>query len=464
MKKGLTNKGGVIAFRDVTALHKQMNTLLWNSTHDSLTGLINRKEVEKRIDSAIVTARRNKVNSTLLYLDLDQFKVVNDTCGHEAGDLLLRQLSQLMIDMLRSRDTLARLGGDEFAVLLEKCPLYEAESIAIKLQKLISDYRFLWNEKVFHVSASIGMVEINQESYQVSEILRQADTACYQAKESGRNIIEIFTDSNNELEEKRAQMHSVADINHAIDNNSFLLYFQKIHSLSGKKSHWEILIRMYKKPGDFMLPGAFLPAAERFGLITRIDIWVLKNAVEKVKKLNDISHQCFPNININMSGATLGSEEYLATIKSLIKTYNINPACLCFELTETAAVSFYIKAKHYLEKISQLGCKIALDDFGRGMSSLAYLRDLPLDMIKIDGSFIQGIDSDPVNRTIVKSVKEVADILELEVVAECVETEKQLLQLKKHNINLAQGFFIDRPIPFEEFSALALSESVLEES
>jgi len=463
VEKNPSNQGGVIAFRDVTALHKQMKTLMWNSTHDGLTGLINRKEIEKRLDSAIITARRNRINSTLLYLDLDQFKVVNDTCGHEAGDLLLKQISQLMMDMLRTRDTLARLGGDEFALLLDKCPLHEAESIALKLQKTISDYRFLWNEKIFHVTVSIGMVEIHEESYHVSEILRQADTACYQAKESGRNVIEIFTDSNNALEEKRAQMHSVADINHAIENNGFLLYFQEVCCLKSPISRWEVLIRMYKKPGEFMLPGAFLPAAERFGLITRIDIWVLKNSIQLISKLSATNHNIIPNININMSGATLGNDEYLMTLKTLLNQYNINPACLCFELTETAAVSHYIKAKHYLEKISALGCKIALDDFGSGMSSLAYLRDLPLDMVKIDGSFVRGIAEDPVNRTIVKSVKEVAELLNLQVVAECVETEAQYKILKDQGIDLAQGFFIGRPIPFEEFSALALSEPEIAE-
>ena len=463
VEKTPSHQGGVIAFRDVTALHKQMKTLMWNSTHDGLTGLINRKEVEKRLDAAIITARRNRINSTLLYLDLDQFKVVNDTCGHEAGDLLLKQISQLMMDMLRMRDTLARLGGDEFALLLDKCPLHEAESIALKLQKTISDYRFLWNEKVFHVTASIGMVEIHEESYHVSEILRQADTACYQAKESGRNTIEIFTDSNNAIEEKRAQMHSVADINHAIENDGFLLYFQEICCLKNTESYWEVLIRMYKKPGEFMLPGAFLPAAERFGLITRIDIWVLKKSIQMISNLSLANLNITPNITINMSGSTLGNDEYLVTLKSLLKQYNINPSKICFELTETAAVSHYIKAKHYLEKISALGCKIALDDFGSGMSSLAYLRDLPLDIVKIDGSFIQGIVEDPVNRTIVKSVKEVANLLNLAVIAECVETEAQYKILKEQGIDLAQGFFIGRPIPFQEFSAMALSEPELAE-
>ena len=453
-----SNQGGVIAFRDVTALHKQMKTLMWNSTHDGLTGLINRKEIEKRLDSAIITARRNRINSTLLYLDLDQFKVVNDTCGHEAGDLLLQQISQLMMEMLRTRDTLARLGGDEFALLLDKCPLHEAESIALKLQKTIADYRFLWNEKIFHVTASIGMIEIHEDSYHVSELLRQADTACYQAKESGRNTIEIFTNSNNELEEKRAQMHSVADINHAIESDDFLLYFQEVCSLNDTQSRWEVLIRMYKKPGDFMLPGAFLPAAERFGLITRIDIWVLKKSIQLISKLSAANQNITPSITINMSGATLGNEEYLTTLRSLLEHHKVDPSCICFELTETAAVSFYIKAKNYLEKISAMGCLVALDDFGSGMSSLAYLRDLPLDIVKIDGSFIRGIVDDPVNRTIVKSVKEVAELLNLKVVAECVETEAQYKILKDQGVDLVQGFFVGRPIPFEEFSALALSD------
>ena len=272
----------VLAFRDVSQRHEHVKTLMWTSTHDALTGLINRKEMEKRIDHAIVTSKRNKVNSTFMFIDLDQFKVVNDTCGHQAGDLMLQQLAQMMIGMLRSRDTLARLGGDEFGLLLEKCPLLESESIAIKLQKAINDYRFIYDEKTFRVGASIGIAEISPDVNQVSELLKDADAACFLAKETGRNRIEIHTTANDALIEKRIQMSALSDINEAIEENGFRLYFQEIRHLNDEsKNRWEVLIRMFKRDGEFLLPNAFLPAAERFGIITQIDMWLLSSFVRK---------------------------------------------------------------------------------------------------------------------------------------------------------------------------------------
>jgi two-component system CheB/CheR fusion protein len=451
--------GGVFAFADVTDRRNQFSTLLWNSTHDALTGLVNRDEIERRLDAAILTAKRNNWMSTLLYLDLDQFKVVNDTCGHAAGDKLLKQLSGLMADMLRSRDTLARLGGDEFAVLLDKCPVVEAEAIARKLQTAISKHRFIWDEKLFHVGVSVGIVEISSTYDEVSELLIHADTACYHAKESGRNTIQIHRSGDMDLDEKRSQLNIVADINEALEENKFRLYFQKLSSVDNdQESRWEVLVRMFNRPGDFLLPGAFLPSAERFGLIKQIDLWVLEHCLSEVSAMCRETESVFPLLNINVSGATVSNDDYLLKLTGLLKKFDIDPSRLCFELTETVAVSNVLRAKKFIDHLRNIGCSFALDDFGIGMSSLSYLRELPLDYIKIDGGFVQNIVGDEVNAAIVDSVKTVSDLLKISTVAEGVETEDQAKHLSELGIDYLQGFYLHRPVPYEEFSALVVDK------
>lgn len=443
----------LIVFRDVTERHSQFKQLLWNSKHDPLTGLINRDEIERRIEMAIMTARRSHNSSTFLYLDLDQFKLVNDTCGHLAGDQLLKQVSEIIISCIRSRDTVARLGGDEFAVLLDKCPIVDSEKTAKKIQAAISDYRFAWEEKLFRIGVSIGMVEINERSVQVSDILSESDGACYSAKEQGRNRIQICGSDNTELEQQKLQMRSISDINEAIENDHFRLYFQEIHCCkSGETLGWEVLIRMFNKRGEFLLPDNFLPAAERFGLINLIDRWVLKNSMKKFSEFAEFGDMsAFPQLNINISGDTVGNETLIKELEVGLVEHNIPPEKICFEITETAAIRNFLGAKKFMEAIREMGCKFALDDFGTGTSSLSYLRDLPLDFIKIDKTFINNINDDEINRSIVQSVCDVCTLMGVKTIAEGAERQEQFDILKDIGASAIQGFIVGKPIPVEEF-------------
>ncbi|GLS26065.1 EAL domain-containing protein [Marinibactrum halimedae] len=445
--------GSVITLRDVSEKQAQLERLKWQSTHDALTGLVNRDEMEVRLERCILSSKRDGTESSLLYLDLDQFKVINDTCGHLAGDQLLKQLSQLMSEMLRSRDTLARLGGDEFAVLLNGCSISGAEAIAYKLQQKIREYRFAWEDKIFRVGVSIGLVSINQNVNQISEVLSDADAACYAAKEMGRNSIQVHSNDNEVLETQRLQMRSISDINEAIENDLFRLYFHPIREVSTKEIYsWEVLIRMFNKKGEFLLPGRFLPAAERFGLINRIDSWVVENTLKSTAQYyNSSAGQTFPRLHINLSAHTITDVAYLHLISELVEEYNIPAENISFEITETAAVSNLVKAREFMSKARSLGFRFSLDDFGTGMSSLSYLRELPIDSVKIDMSFIENITSDPVNRAIVSSVKEVAHLLDLNVIAEGVEKDDQYNCLKTLEVDAFQGFLLGKPLPFEEF-------------
>ena len=446
-------QGTLITLRDTTEKQKQLERLQWQSTHDALTGLVNRDEMDKRLDRAILASKRDGYTSSLLYLDLDQFKVINDTCGHLAGDLLLKQLAQLTSEMLRSRDTLARLGGDEFAILLDRCPIVEAESIAYKVQQKICDYRFSWEDKLFRVGVSIGIVGIDKDVNQITQILSDADAACYAAKESGGNVIQVHSKDNKTLEIQRSQMRSISDINEAIENDFFRLYFHQIRDINTKNIvSWEVLIRMFNKSGELLLPEKFLTAAERFGIINRIDSWVIESSFRSISQyFGNSSSKELPNLNINLSANTITDISYLNFIVELSKKNNISPESIHFEITETAAVRNLVKAREFMTKAKDLGFKFSLDDFGTGMSSLSYLRELPIDTVKIDKSFVANITQDPVNRAIVASVKEVAHLLNLQVIAEGVEKEEQLKSLKDLGVDAFQGFLLGKPLPFEEF-------------
>ncbi|MEO0443597.1 MAG: EAL domain-containing protein, partial [Pseudomonadota bacterium] len=445
----------VITIRDVSEKQAQIKRLEWQSQHDSLTGLVNRSEMEKRLERTILSSKRENTESSLLYMDLDQFKVINDTCGHLAGDHLLQQLSQLLMEVIRSRDTLARLGGDEFALLLDKCHLSDAESIAAKVQKKICDYRFVWKERVFRVGVSIGIVSINKEVNQVAEILSDADAACYAAKEKGRNAIQVHSKDDELLEKQRSEMHRISDINQAIDEDKFKLYFQDIRTIDDNRIEtWEVLLRMFNDKGEFLTPTGFLPAAERFGLIVRIDNWVLENTIKNIcGYVSPSDSSAFPRVSINISGYTLTDPEYINRLSTLLTHYAYPAANITFEITETAAISNLLKAKEFIACAREIGCNFALDDFGTGMSSLSYLRDLPLDYLKIDASFIRNVVTDDIDSALVKSVTDVAHRLSLKVIAEGVEDQSQHQHLRDLGIDCVQGFYVSKPRPFEEFIA-----------
>ncbi len=448
-------QGYVVTIRDITEKQTHMKKLEWQSQHDALTGLVNRGEMEKRVERTILTAKRENSESSLLYMDLDQFKVVNDTCGHLAGDTLLKQLAQMLMEIVRTRDSLARLGGDEFALLLDKCPLADAQNIAAKVQNKICDYRFAWKDRVFRIGVSIGIVSINKETNQVAEVLSDADAACYAAKEQGRNAIQTHSKDDELLEKQRSEMDRISDINQAIDEDGFKLYFQDIRSTDNNAvESWEVLLRMFNSKGEFLTPMSFLPAAERFGLIVRIDNWVLENTIKNIcEYIRPNEETVFPKISINLSGYTLTDFAYIDKLSALLKQYPFPAENITFEITETAAISNLLKAKKFIATARKLGCHFALDDFGTGMSSLSYLRGLELDYLKIDASFIQNVVTDDVDSAIVQSVTDVAHRLSLRVIAEGVEDETQFQHLKNSAIDCIQGFYISKPRPFEEFIA-----------
>ncbi len=416
--------------------------------HDSLTGLVNRTELERRLRRSISHSQKNHSINALLYLDLDQFKIVNDTCGHSAGDELLKQLSALLLKRIRGRDTLARIGGDEFCVLLENCDKDQVVTVANELLKLVNEFRFSWENKFFNIGVSIGAVRIDKNSTDQNEILGAADLACYAAKDKGRNCIQVYKDEDSKIRQKRREMNWATRIDSAIENNQFMLYQQRIIPLNGKgTSHNEYLIRLKDKE-RIITPGAFIPAAERYQRMIAIDHWVIDHAfshLQQIRKTEDKNHL----ININLSGQSLSNDTLFGFIHSLLLKYKLAPSNICFEITETAAIANFHTSIDLINQLKELGCLIALDDFGCGLSSFSYLKSMNIDFLKIDGSFIRNIDKNPIDRSIVESINNISHVAGFKTVAEYVETQKIADVLKEIGIDYAQGFSINRPQPLK---------------
>lgn len=446
--------GAVLVFHDITKSHQIACQLSWQASHDTLTGLVNRREFERVLNSTITTAKSDNSQHVLCYLDLDRFKVVNDTCGHGAGDRLLCQLTALMQNHIREIDTLARLGGDEFALLLYRCSLADAEPIADRLRQIIRDFRFFWENKTFAIGVSIGLVTINDQSADLTSVLSAADTACYAAKQKGRNCIFVYREDDLELTQKQDDRQWSLRIQSALEENRFCLYSQRIISLKpgNRREHYEILLRLVDENGQLILPGAFLQAAERYDLIGEIDQWVIRKfltdyqqseiATIAASRSDDILYA------INLSGVSISNPQFLTFLQQQLAQFNIVPQTLCFEITETAAISNLAQATQFISSLKQLGCRFALDDFGVGMSSLAYLKHLPIDYLKIDGSFIKNLVRDPVDQTMVECCHRIAHVMNIETIAEFVEDRSTLEQLQKLGIDCAQGYGIAKPIPF----------------
>lgn len=424
--------------------------LTYQATHDALTGLVNRTEFESRLSRLIDSARSYDERHALCYMDLDQFKLVNDTCGHTAGDELLRQLSQLLLDTIRNRDTLARLGGDEFAVIIEHCSIENAQRVADSLLQTIQNFHFSYENHTFNIGISIGLVEINELSGDMSEIMKNADVSCYTAKEMGRNRIHVYTEEDLDSREYHGKLQWVNRIYEALNDDRFALYIQAIEGVNvTPKTNYEVLLRMLDDNGDVIAPGAFLPAAERYGLMSKIDSWVTRNVLEFFSKnpelLNDIGF-----ISINLSGQSLGTEGFDEFVINSLEQSSHLAEKICFEITETAIISNFNRAITFIESLTQLGCRFALDDFGSGLSSFAYLKRLPVNYIKIDGMFIKNITSDEIDYAMVKSILELVDVMQMQTIAEYVEDDKSRVLLTKMGIDLLQGFGIEHPKPIEE--------------
>ncbi len=430
--------------------------------HDDLTGLINRREFEVRLQRNLKSVHENNVQHVFCYLDLDQFKLVNDTCGHAAGDELLRQVSMLLTNRMRDRDTLARLGGDEFGILLENCSLVDANQITNELLKLIRDYRFIYDDKIFNIGVSIGLVVINSGFENISEIIHAADSACYAAKKAGRNQSFLFSAADLEVQQRQSAVEAIADITDEIDDERFLLYCQPIVPLSStvpQQQHYEILIRKVNLDGNIMLPTTFIPSAERYHLMPNIDRWVIRNTFSAYRELLDISNEeCNYIFSINLSGTSLSDKSLLGYIREQFTIYSIPPQCICFEITETAAIVNLKNTISLFTALREIGCSFALDDFGSGMSSFTYLKNFEVDFLKIDGSFVKEMHLNRIDHAMVRSIHSVAEAMNIKTVAEFVENEIILNELKAIGVHYGQGLHLGSPIAvkklIENFSRL----------
>lgn len=448
-------KGVVVVFRDVSETHQILRQMAWQARHDPLTGLLNRKEMENRLEHALTSAKSFKREHALLYVDLDQFKIVNDTCGHQAGDDLLRQVSGQLGLNLRHRDALGRLGGDEFAVLLENCSLHQAQQIAESIKKSVEEFRFTWDKKVFKIGASIGVVSITDNSVDMTQILSDADAACYAAKDAGRNRVQLHSPDDAQLATQRRQMHWVTNINQVLDENRFRLYFQRIQPLGegSKITHWEVLLRMIDENKELVLPGVFLPAAERYDLMQKIDRWVLRSTLSLMANRPNNDKQPFPYIAINLSGRSLSDEQFLSYVDEQFESFTVPASHICFEITETAAIANFVKARGFINAMKQRGCRFALDDFGSGMSSFGYLKSLSVDYIKIDGSFVRNINHDIVDLAMVESINRIGSLMEIETIAEFAESDEIIHKLNQIGVDYAQGYGVQHPVSSDEFLA-----------
>ena len=440
--------GAVLVFHDVTEQRRLAREIAYQASHDELTGLANRREFEQRLDHAIGLAQRDRTEHVLCYLDLDDFKVVNDTCGHTAGDELLRQLAALFRGSIRLHDTLSRLGGDEFGLLLEDCDISHALHIADSLQQRLAEYRFVWKDKSFRVGVSIGVVPVTQHTESVGAALQAADTACYVAKEAGHNRIHLYAPHDPALAQRYGVMEWVSRIERALDEDRFQLHGQRIAPLRIPASpglHCELLLRLTDEVGNLALPGAFMPAVERYHLAPRVDRWVVRHAFRWLAAHAGQVDVC----SINLSGSTLGDPSFLSDIQRELDAFALPTEKVCFEITETATIANLADATRFIRAMKDLGCRFALDDFGSGLSSFAYLKHLPVDYLKIDGLFVRDIDTDPINLALVKSIHEVGCVMGKQTVAEYVESPQILGRLEGLGVHYAQGYAVGRPVPLD---------------
>jgi len=451
--------GAVLVLRDVTQERSIERQLSWQASHDALTGLVNRREFEKRLEQTAIAARTSSQQHALCYLDLDQFKVVNDTCGHIAGDELLCQVTNLFQSQIRASDTLARLGGDEFGLLLNHCPLESAVQVANKLREQLQKFRYMWHEKTFTIGVSIGVVAIDANTQSVTSILSAADAACYAAKNKGRNRVHVYQADDRELAIQRGQMQWIARLTQALEENRFRLYYQPIvkstQASSSVEEHYEILLRLVDETGNLVMPGAFIPAAERYNLMHRIDRWVIRTLFASVREQyqeNTNPSQLHPGVRdcvyaINLSGASLNDEQLIDFVREQLTLHQIPPQMICFEITETVAITNLAQAAQFMRSLKQIGCRFALDDFGSGMSSFAYLKNLPVDYLKIDGGFVKQIVDEPIDLAMVEAINHIGHVMGIQTIAEFVENQTILEKITAIGVDYAQGYSIAKPRP-----------------
>ncbi len=439
---------------DITERKIAQETISFMAYHDALTKLSNRNAFEHKLITAIERADAQQTQHVLMYVDLDQFKIVNDTCGHAAGDEMLKELATLLQSTIKEGVTLARLGGDEFGVLIEDEQIEYGVQLGQQLLDVIQEFRFYWDGRKFSVGASIGLVVIEGTGRSMSELLSAADMACYAAKEKGRNRVHVYNEDDEELLQRHGEMQWVSRLKAALEEDQFVLYQQVIAPLQAQGAgvrHHEFLIRLLDENGTLIPPGAFLPAAERFDLMPALDRWVVRNICKHIGQhagdnFNDQQSISF----INLSGQALTDDSFIEFILQEFNDNNINPESICFEITETAAIANIKTAIKFIKQLKAEGCYFALDDFGTGMSSFSYLNALPIDFLKIDGSFIKGLLEDPMNASIVEAITRIGHSAKLRMIAEWVESREVYDQLIEIGIDYAQGYAIARPAPIVE--------------
>ncbi len=444
--------GGVLTLRDVTAARRMAQRLSWEATHDHLTGLINRREFALRLENAVSVSKSSQLTHAVCFMDLDRFKIINDSAGHAAGDEFLKSLTQLFRSRIRATDHLARLGGDEFALLLEGCPFERARAVVDDLIAAVDDFRFEFSGKMFTAGISIGLVMVNGE-HDCDEILHMADTACYHAKEQGGNRVSVYRIEDTAMATRRREISWVERINSALRENGFILYQQTYLALNpakGQRRHLEVLLRMVGESGEPITPDRFLPAAERHNLMPQIDRMVIRKVFAGYHGLATRDPGLPLTCSINLSGASLNSGDLYPFVEELVREHGLPPQAICFEITETTAINNLRNASEFITQCKALGIMFALDDFGTGTSSFGYLKRLQVDMLKIDGGFVRHMASDAIDRALTETMNHVGKLMGLQTVAEYAENDIIIRMLRSMGVDYAQGYGVCMPKPLFE--------------
>jgi diguanylate cyclase (GGDEF)-like protein len=424
---------------------------LIQARHDTLTGFYNRQGFMERLEQCVTTTDAQQQQSVLVFIDIDQFKIINDTSGQAAGDQLLNQIGALIKQELSETDTLARMGSDEFALLFDNCSLPEAERRAEKIRLAIKQFRYFYKEKMFDIAVSIGVVKIDTQTDEFSDIMGKVDLACNIAKELGGNRIHVYHSSDKNTAKREDELQWVSRINRALEEDRFLLYRQLIlplHDESHDEQHFEILLRLKDENDKIISPFFFIPAAERYNLMSKIDRWVIKNALHKMATVHAAQTHPTLSCSINLSGQSFCESGFVEFVMEQIRKSGVATENICFEITETAAVSNLAQAVDFINTLKKIGCKFSLDDFGSGMSSFTYLKNLPVDYLKIDGYFVKNMLEDKIDHAMVTSINQIGQVMGLKTIAEFVETDAIKQELKAMGIDYGQGYGLGKPEPF----------------
>ncbi|WP_455217082.1 EAL domain-containing protein [Kaarinaea lacus] len=447
--------GAILVFHDISKVRELQDHINYQASHDPLTGLLHRQEFEKYLEASLKSAHASGRNHAMCYMDVNHFRVINENFGHVAGDELLIQLSVLLRSMVRDEDTLARLGGDEFAILLNNCPVEEAENKVRAIIELIEKSSFSWKGSAVDYNLAFGVVAINPASGSTNEIIKSAESACFTAKGIGRNQLVVYKSSDPEQIKHRGEMRWVKRIREALKNQEFQLYYQRIQPIQDDNQealHYELLMRTEDRNHDLVSPEDFIPAAERYNLMIDIDRWVVSAAIKNISRLQGASQGEASGIyGVNLSGQSLGDSAFVEYVEDLFQEHKVNPGMICFEITETSAILDQKIALTIINKLKRSGCRFALDDFGTGVSSYLYLKTYPFDYVKIDGSFIRNIENSPVDAVMVESICRVASVMGIKTIAEFVEQEELIEKLKNIGVDFVQGYAIAKPAPLTEW-------------